>query len=76
MRIFLFFTFILIQSGCTTVEVAKGVTKASKSIRTSVNQVISIEKKTIEIVDNDVTSAVINDSIEKEKKSAKHPTTV
>ena len=37
-------------------------------MKTSVNQVINIEKKTKEIVDNDETSAVIEDSIEKEKK--------
>jgi len=68
MRIFLFFSFILIQSGCTSIEVAKEVTKASKSIKESVNQIINIEKKTEEIEDNDETSVVINDSIKKEKK--------
>ena len=73
MRIFLFFTLILILAGCNSIEVAKEVAKASKSIGTSVNQVIKNEKKTKEfvgkeIVDIDETSAVINDSIEKEKK--------
>ena len=68
MRIFLFFSFILIQSGCASIEVAKEVTKASKSIQESVNQKINIEKKTEEIEDNDETSVVINDSIKKEKK--------
>ena len=73
MRIFLFFTLILILAGCNSIEVAKEVAKASKSIGTSVNKVINNEKKTKaivdkEIVDNDETSAVINDSIEKEKK--------
>ena len=74
MRIFLFFTLILILAGCNSIEVAKEVAKASKSIGTSVNKVINNEKKTKaivdkEIVDNDETSAVINDSIEKEKKN-------
>ena len=68
MRIFLFFTLMLILAGCTSIEVAKEVAKASKSISASVNQVINNEKKTKEIVDNDETSVVINDSIEKEKK--------
>ncbi|SVC72504.1 uncharacterized protein METZ01_LOCUS325358, partial [marine metagenome] len=74
MRIFLFFSFILIQSGCTSIEVAKEVTKASKSIKESVNKIINIEKKTKEtkdnkeIEDNDESSAAINDSIEKERK--------
>ena len=73
MRIFLIFTLILILVGCNSIEVAKEVAKASKSISASVNQVINIEKKTKkiddkEIVDNDETSAVIDDSIEKEKK--------
>ena len=68
MRIFLFFTFILLQSGCTTIEVAKEVTKASKSIKTSVSNIINIDKKTEEIEDNDESVASINDSIEKEKE--------
>ena len=68
MRIFLFFTFILIQSGCTTVEVAKGVTKASKSIERSVKQIINIDKKTKEIEDKDESSSITNNSIEEEKK--------
>ena len=74
MRIFLFFTFILLQSGCTTIEVVKEVTKASKSIKTSVSNIINIDKKTEEIEDNednednDESVASINYSIEKEKE--------
>ena len=74
MRIFLFFSFILLLSGCSSIEVAKEVTKASKSIKESVNQIINIDKKTEEIEDNkeiednDESSAIINNSIEKEKK--------
>ena len=68
MQIFLFFIFILLLSGCTTIEVAKEVTKASKSIKTSVSNIINIDKKTEEIEDNDESVALINDSIEKEKE--------
>jgi len=74
MRIFLFFSFILIQSGCTSIEVAKEVSKASNSIKESFNQIINIDKKTEaiednkEIEDNDESSAAINVFIEKEKK--------
>jgi len=41
MRILLFITLILIQSGCATVKVAKEVTKATNSIRTSVEKLIN-----------------------------------
>jgi len=68
MRIFLFFTFILLQSGCTTIEVVKEVTKASKSMGTSISNIINIDKKTEEIEDNDESVASINDSIEKEQE--------
>lgn len=52
MRIFLFFTFILFLSSCTTVEVAKEVTKATKSIKVSVDNIFKSmeeDKKVVEI---------------------------
>ena len=45
MRIFLFLSFILILSGCTTVEVAREVTKATKSMKTSVDNMIKYKEK-------------------------------
>ena len=45
MRIFLIFSFMLMLSSCATIEVAKEVTKASKSIKTSVNKIINADKK-------------------------------
>ena len=39
MRIFFFLTFIMVQYGCASVEVAKEVTKASKSIKTTVENI-------------------------------------
>tara|TARA_Y100000590_G_scaffold267556_1_gene300462 strand:+ start:181 stop:729 length:549 start_codon:yes stop_codon:yes gene_type:complete len=40
MRILLFFVILLLLSNCTTIEVAKEVSKASKSIKNSVQKVI------------------------------------
>ena len=45
MRIFFFFTFILILNGCATIEVAKGVSKVSTSIETSVKKIAGKEEK-------------------------------
>ena len=45
MRIFFFFTFILILNGCATIEVAKGVSKVSSSIETSVKKIAGKEEK-------------------------------
>ena len=39
----------LVLSGCTSIEVAKEVTKASKSIKASIDNVISKEEKEKEI---------------------------
>ena len=44
MRILILFCLIFILSNCSTVEVAKEVTKASKSIGTSVNNIINNSK--------------------------------
>ena len=67
MRIFLFFTFILILSGCATIEVVKEVAKASKSVEPAVNQIINTDKKNKEIEDNDESSTTANDTIKKQK---------
>ena len=40
MRIFLLFILIILLSNCTTVEFAKEITKATKSIKTSSNNII------------------------------------
>ena len=40
MRILLFFVILLLLSNCTTIEVAKEVSTASKSIKNSVQKVI------------------------------------
>ena len=48
--IFILLLFIsLVLSGCTSIEVAKEVTKASKSIKASIDNVISKEEKEKEI---------------------------
>ena len=39
-NIFIFLSAILLQ-GCTTIEVAKEVTKATKSVKTSIDNIIS-----------------------------------
>jgi len=44
MRIFLFLTLIVILTGCATIEVAKEVSKASKSIQTSVQKITGKEE--------------------------------
>lgn len=51
MRIFLFLTLVLLQTGCTTIEVAKEVTKASQSIKTSVNNILTTMEKDKEILE-------------------------
>ena len=45
MRIFLFLSLIILLSNCTTVEVAKEVTKATESIKTSVQKITKKENK-------------------------------
>ena len=62
MRIFLLLILMLIQSSCTTVEVAKEVTKATKSIKKSVDKIINTEEK------KDEAPTLVNDSIEQEKE--------
>ena len=65
MRIFLFLAIISLQLGCTTIEIAKEVSKASKSIQTSVENILNKEKNSSEV---ELSSNEINDSIKKEKE--------
>ena len=64
MRIFLFFTFILILNGCATIEVAKGVSKVSTSIETSVKKIAGKEGKEEKIKEKEEKSISENISLE------------
>ena len=44
-HILLFFS-IIVLCGCSTIEVAKEVTKATKSIKTSIDNIASAQKET------------------------------
>jgi len=74
MRIFLIFSFMLMLSSCTTIEVVKEATKASQSIKASVSNLISSNQKTNSIDDNKVSGQNTNNileevgTIEEEKK--------
>ena len=68
MRIFFFFTFIFILNGCATIEVAKGVSKVSTSIETSVKKIAGKEEK---IEEKEVTSINENISLEEKVSAAK-----
>ena len=68
MRIFFFFTFILILNGCATIEVAKGVSKVSTSIETSVKKIAGKEEK---IEEKEATSINENISLEEKVSAAK-----
>jgi len=64
MRILLFLTFIYFLSGCTTIEVAKEVNKASQSIKTSVQKIIKDDKKNIEVSNEDESISKKKETIE------------
>ena len=68
MRIFFFFTFILILNGCATIEVAKGVSKVSTSIETSVKKIAGKEEK---IKEKEQESINKNISLEEKVSAAK-----
>ena len=68
MRIFFFFTFILILNGCATIEVAKGVSKVSSSIETSVKKIAGKEEK---IKEKEEESINENISLEEKVNAAK-----
>ena len=67
MRIFFFFTFILILNGCATIEVAKGVSKVSTSIETSVKKIAGKG----EIKEKEAVSTSENISLEEKVSAAK-----
>ena len=69
MRIFFFFTFILILNGCATIEVAKGVSKVSTSIETSVKKIAGKEENEEKIKEKEEVSISENVTLE-EKVSA------
>ena len=63
-NIFFFLSLILLQ-GCATIEVAKEVTKATNSVKTSIDNIISKKKSTDENVKLEKNE---NDEIDKEKE--------
>ena len=79
MRILLLFSIIALLSNCTSVEIAKELTKATKSIKTSFDNIIKssgdtnqkeiIEEKNVdqEVIDQEVIDQEIA-NLEKEKK--------
>ncbi len=71
MRIFFFFTFILILNGCATIEVAKGVSKVSTSIETSVKKIAGKEEKKEKIKEKEEESINENMSLEEKVSAAK-----
>lgn len=74
MRILLLFSIIALLSNCTSVEIAKELTKATKSIKTSINNVIKSSADTNQekiIEEKNVDKKIIDQEIanlEKEKK--------
>ena len=79
MKIFLLLIIIIIQFGCTTVEVAKEVTKASESIKKTVQNIMDNNKEEVEKnnTDEKINEKTINEiliekeNIEVEKKEQK-----
>ena len=79
MKIFLLLIIIIIQFGCTTVEVAKEVTKASESIKKTVQNILDNNEEEVEKnnTDEKVREKTINEiliekeNIEVEKKEQK-----
>jgi hypothetical protein len=68
MRIFFFFLFIALLSGCTAVEVAKEITKATKSIKASINKTENSEDYNIKILEVEVEKKQEKKIIIKQKK--------
>ena len=78
MRLFLFFSFIILLSGCTSIEVAKEVSKVTTSIKKSVTNIIKNKEKPIEKEDPkklekeiELEKEIIKTEKKKEKKLAK-----
>jgi len=74
MRILLLFSIIALLSNCTSVEIAKELTKATKSIKTSINNIVKSSADTNQeeiIEEKNVDKKIIDQEIanlEKEKK--------
>ena len=66
MRIFLFFSIILILYGCSTVKIAKEINKASESFKTSVEKIVSEEHSQKNNPPEKLKKIIQNESIEKE----------
>jgi len=78
MRLFLFFSFIILLSGCTSIEVAKEVNKVTTGIKKSVTNIIKNKEKPIEKEDPkklekeiELEKEIIKTEKKKEKKLAK-----
>ena len=78
MRLFLFFSFIILLPGCTSIEVAKEVNKVTTSIKKSVTNIIKNKEKPIEKEDPkklekeiELEKEIIKTEKKKEKKLAK-----
>ena len=79
MRLFLFFSFIILLPGCTSIEVAKEVNKVATSIKKSVTNIIKNKEKPIEKEDPkklekeiELELEIIKTEKKKEKKLVKH----
>ena len=78
MRLFLFFSFIILLPGCTSIEVAKEVNKVATSIKKSVTNIIKNKEKPIEKEDPkklekeiELEKEIIKTEKKKEKKLVK-----
>ena len=78
MRLFLFFSFIILLPGCASIEVAKEVNKVTTSIKKSVTNIIKNKEKPIEKEDPkklekeiELEKEIVKTEKKKEKKLAK-----
>ena len=77
MRILILFSLFILLSNCTTIEVAKEVTKVTKSIQTSVDNIVksSSNNSQEEVIEEETNDKQIIDqeiaNLEKEKKEKK-----
>ena len=70
MRILLLFSLITLLSSCTSIEIAKEVTKASKSIKISINNIIksSDNENQEEIIEEVIIEEVIIEEVINDRK--------
>ena len=71
MRLFLFFSFIILLSGCTSIEVAKEINKVTTSIKKSVTNIVKNKEKPKEKPREKEDSKKLEKEIELEKKIIK-----